>query len=153
MNRRSAARTYSRLQEHRANRYAGRGFSLIEVIVAVTIIALLAALVAPRFVSSLRSSTRRTAQIEVAALHKQVELFMIEKTNGMLPDNFELIELTQGDDPYLNSVDDLVDPWGNQYYCESSNPIQNIDFDIVCYGADGQPGGEGDDADLISGQD
>ena len=153
MYRRRDAGTRHSSRQHRSERHLRRGFSLIEVIVAVTIIALLAALVAPRFVSSLRSSTRRTAQIEVAAIHKQVELFMIERSNGMLPDNFELIELTQGDDPYLNNADDLLDPWGNEYYCESSNPEYNIDFDIICFGADGQPGGEGDDADIVSGKD
>lgn len=133
-------------------RYQRRAFSLIEVIVAVTIIALLAALIAPRFVGFLRKSTQRTAQIEVAALHKQVELYMIEN-DGILPNDFELIELTQGDDPFLNSEDDLIDPWGNWYYCEADNPVQNIDFDIISWGADGQAGGEGDDADIISGQD
>lgn len=137
---------------NRHRRHHRRAFSLIEVIVAVTIVALLAALIAPRFIGFLRTSTRRTAQIEVEALHKQVTLYMIEN-DGFLPNDFELLLLVQGEDPYLNNMDDLTDPWGNQYYCESSNPVQNIDFDIVSFGADGQPGGDGDDADIISGQD
>lgn len=152
MNRRQTIRT-SNTPYARTNRQLGRGFTIIEVIVAVTIVALLAALVAPRFVSSLRSSTRKSAQIEVATIHKQVELFMIEKTNGILPENFELLELTEGNDPYLNNADDLLDPWGNQYYCETSNPVYNIDFDIISFGSDGQPGGEDDAADIVSGQD
>jgi general secretion pathway protein G len=152
MNRRQTIRTIN-TPHARTNRQLGRGFTIIEVIVAVTIVALLAALVAPRFVSSLRSSTRKSAQIEVATIHKQVELFMIEKTNGILPENFELLELTEGNDPYLNNADDLLDPWGNQYYCETSNPVYNIDFDIISFGSDGQPGGEDDAADIVSGQD
>lgn len=152
MNRRHPIRTKTST-DSRTNPRLGRGFTIIEVIVAVTIVALLAALVAPRFVSSLRSSTRKSAQIEVATIHKQVELFMIEKTNGILPENFELIELTEGSDPYLNSADDLIDPWGNEYYCEASNPVYNVDFDIISFGSDGQPGGDGDAEDIISGQD
>ena len=141
-----------RTARDRVRRVHRRGFRLIAVIVAVTIIALLAALVAPRFVGFLRTSTRRTAQIEVAALHKQVELYMIEN-DGLLPNDFDLIELTMGDDPQLNNEDDLIDPWGNPYYCEVDNPVYNIDFDVISWGADGQAGGEGDDADIISGQD
>ena len=51
--------------------------------------------------------------------------------------------LTEGDDPYLNNSDELVDPWGN-YYEIIIPGEQNIDFDIVSYGKDGKPGG-GDD--------
>lgn len=129
-----------------------RGFSLIEVIVAVTIIALLAALVAPRFASLLRSSKRKTAQIEANALHRQVELFMIERGGGSLSADFDLIELTQGDDPYLNNKDDLIDPWGNEYDIYVPGEY-NIDFDIVSYGLNGMQGGEDDDEDIISGKD
>ena len=57
MNRRPTIRTTTS-PKTRTNRQLGRGFTIIEVIVAVTIVALLAALVAPRFFSSLRSSTR-----------------------------------------------------------------------------------------------
>ena len=137
---------------NRTRRLARRGFSLIEVIVAVAIIALLASIVAPRFIGSLRSSTRRAAQVEVSAIHKQVKLYMVEKVNGSLPDDFELVELTQGEDPYLNNADDLIDPWGNEYIILIPGEY-NYDFDIISYGAKGQPGGEGDEADIISGQD
>ena len=146
MNRRPTIRTTTS-PKTRTNRQLGRGFTIIEVIVAVTIVALLAALVAPRFVSSLRSSTRKSAQIEVATIHKQVELFMIEKTNGILPENFELLELTEGSDPYLNSADDLLDPWGNEYIFEPEGS-GGSGYLIWTYGADGSQGGEGKDADF-----
>lgn len=129
-----------------------RAFSLIEVIVAVTIIALLAALVAPRFAGLLRSSKRRTAQIEANALHRQVELYMIERLDGSISQDFQLVELTQGDDPYLNNKDDLLDPWGNEYDIIIPGDY-NLDFDVISYGLSGQPGGEDDEADIISGQD
>ena len=129
-----------------------RAFSLIEVIVAVMIVALLAALVVPRFAGLLRSSTRRTAQIEANALHRQVELFSIERSGGSLPDDVMLEELAEGEDPFLNSTDDLVDPWNNPYVIVIPGDY-NLDFDVVSYGKDGQPGGEGDAEDVVSNQD
>ena len=68
-----------------------------------------------------------------------------------MPVDFELVELTQGEDPYLNNADDLIDPWGNEYVILIPGEY-NYDFDIISYGAKGQPGGEGDEADIISGQ-
>jgi general secretion pathway protein G len=129
-----------------------RAFSLIEVIVAVMIVALLAALVVPRFAGLLRSSTRRTAQIEVNALHRQVDLFMIQQSGGSLPDDFMLEELAEGEDPFLNSTDDLVDPWNNPYVIVIPGDY-NLDFDVVSYGKDGQPGGETEAEDVISNKD
>tara|TARA_B100001059_G_scaffold74676_2_gene72277 strand:- start:279 stop:758 length:480 start_codon:yes stop_codon:yes gene_type:complete len=129
-----------------------RAFSLIEVIVAVMIVALLAALVVPRFAGFLRSSTRSAAQIETNALHRQVELFMSMQQGGSLPDDFMLEELTEGDDPFLNNKDDLIDPWNNPYVIVIPGDY-NIDFDVISYGKDGQPGGEGENEDVISNKD
>lgn len=136
----------------RARRTRHRGFSLIEVIVAVMIVALLAALVVPRFAGFLRSSTRSAAQIETNALHRQVELFMSMQQGGSLPDDFMLEELTEGEDPFLNNKDDLIDPWSNPYVIIIPGDY-NIDFDVISYGKDGQPGGEGENEDVISNKD
>ncbi len=129
-----------------------RAFSLIEVIVAVMIVALLAALVVPRFAGFLRSSTRSAAQIETSALHRQVELYMSMQQGGSLPDDFMLEELAEGDDPFLNNKDDLIDPWNNSYVIVIPGDY-NIDFDVVSFGKDGQPGGEGENEDVISNKD
>jgi general secretion pathway protein G len=114
------------------------------------IVALLAALVVPRFAGLLRSSTRRTAQIETNSLHRQVDLYMVE-VGGSLPNDFMLEQLTEGSDPYLNNKDDLVDPWGFPYLIVIPGEY-NLDFDVVSYGKDGQPGGEDDSEDIISNQ-
>lgn len=141
----------SRTPSSRALRGMRRAFSLIEIIVAVMIVALLAALVVPRFAGLLRSSTRRTAQIEVNSLHRQVDLFMVERSNGSLPDDFMLEQLTEGSDPYLNNRADLTDPWGFPYVILIPGEY-NLDFDVVSYGKDGQPGGEDESEDIISNQ-
>ena len=61
-----------------------------------------------------------------------------------------LPRLLEGDKPYLNNPNDLLDPWGNPYVVLIPGEV-NYDFDIVSYGADGQPGGEGEDSDIYSG--
>lgn len=134
-----------------STRGARRAFSLIEIIVAVMIVALLAAIVVPRFAGLLRSSTRRTAQIETNSLHRQVDLYVIDQSSGSVPDDFMLEQLTEGSDPYLNNKDGLLDPWGFPYVIVIPGEY-NLDYDVVSYGKDGQPGGEDESADIISNQ-
>ena len=51
---------------------------------------------------------------------------------------------------YLESTDDLVDPWGNRYLILEGT--DGRDFDVVSYGQDGTPGGDGENADVRSGK-
>lgn len=127
-----------------------RGFSLIEVIVAVTIIAILAALVAPRFARFLGQAKEKKAYADAQSLAQQVKLYMTEQGMSRLPDDFDLEMLLQGPDPYLDNADQLKDPWGNAYVVVIPGEV-NVDFDIVSYGADGQRGGEGENEDVIHG--
>ncbi len=48
----------------------------------------------------------------------------------------------------MNKVEDLKDPWGREFILVIPGQ-RNVDFDIVSYGADGKPGGTGEDADVI----
>jgi general secretion pathway protein G len=120
-----------------------RGFSLLEVIIAVTIVALLATLVVPRLTRFLAGANEDKAVAEVNSLANTVKLYIAEQTTGMLTDDFSLDLLVEGENPFLNSPEDLIDPWGNPYDIVIPGE-QNIDFDIVCHGPDGKPGG-GDD--------
>ena len=125
-----------------------RGFSLIEVIVAVTIIAIFAALVAPNLLARLTSAKRDQAQIKASAIAQQVKIYLTENRGARLDGEFSLEMLVPG---YLETEDDLMDPWNQRYVIEV--PGQGRDFDVVSYGADGQPGGEGDNADIYHGKD
>lgn len=120
-----------------------RGFSLLEVIIAVTIVALLATLVVPRLTRFLAGANEDKAVAEVNSIANTVKLYTAEETTGTLTDDFVLEMLVEGDNPYLNSADELIDPWGNNYEIVIPGE-RNLDFDVVSYGPDGKPGG-GDD--------
>jgi general secretion pathway protein G len=125
-----------------------RGFTLLEIVVVVTIIALLGALIVPRLIDRIGWSKQQVAKSEVAQIAQQVELYMVDNGVSRLPSDFDLSALTQGDRPYLRPQD-LIDPWGNPYVIVVPGEV-NRDFDIVSYGADGLPGGEGEDADVVN---
>lgn len=135
----------------RRSRPIRRAFSLVEVIVAVTIVALLAAIVAPRVYRFIFRANVSKAKAEATQLAQNVKLYMTENGMSRLPPEFELIWLTEGADPYLESKKDLLDPWGNDYVIRVPG-TDGRDFDVVSLGADGQPGGEGEDADIIHGK-
>jgi general secretion pathway protein G len=139
----------NRKRQQVRTRHRRSAFTLLEVIVVVTIIALLATLVAPRVIRYIGSSKQKVAQAETSQIAKQVQLWCADNGHTKPPPNFELAMLLQGKDPYLNTEDDLVDPWGGQYVLVMP-PTKNVDFDIISYGADSKPGGEGDDADITN---
>ena len=140
------------MNKRRTRRRAG--VTLIEMLVVVTIIALFAALVAPRM---LRKSD--TARVTLA--HAQINSFMTalgsyKLDTGLFPTTEEGLQalrtqpanLAQWQGPYLPQEIPL-DPWGHPYTYKF--PGEHGDEpDIICYGADGQPGGDGINADIVS---
>lgn len=138
-------RTPSRRRPARSIR---RAFTLLEVIVVVTIIALLAAMVAPRLLGNIGRAKTRIAQTGVSSIAQQLGIYLADNGMSKPPPDFDLSVLTQGDDPLLREKD-LIDPWGNPYILRVPG-IVNPGFDIVSLGADGEPGGEGEDADIVN---
>jgi general secretion pathway protein G len=130
------------------------GVTLIEMLVVVTIIALFAALVAPRMLQ--KSDTAR-----ITAARAQINSFMTalgayKLDTGLYPTTEQGLDalrvkpenVNQWQGPYLPQ-DIPVDPWGHPYFYRFPGEHGN-EPDIVCYGADGQPGGEGIMADILS---
>jgi len=130
---------------------ARRAFSLIEVIVAVTIVAIMAAIFVPRLTRFIGSAKDKRARTESSSLAQQVRLYMTENGFSRLPEDFDLEVLAEGDNPYLPNRGALNDPWGNPYIIVVPGRV-NFDFDIVSYGADGAPGGEGEAKDITNGE-
>jgi len=138
----------SSLSLRRPKRTARRGFTLLEIIVVVTIIALLATIVAPNVFKRVGQSKQAKAQAEVARLYQEINLWMLDNGYSSLPEGFTLRMLTEGDRASLRASA-IIDPWGNEYRVVNPGRV-NPDFDVMSYGADNQPGGEGENADVVN---
>lgn len=121
----------------------------MEIIVVVTIIALLAAVIAPRLMSHIPRVMKTTAKSGAKAIATAVETYILD-TSTQLNDGFELdlLLLTAeagggSSGPYLNKSGDLLDPWDHAYVIRIPGE-ENFDFDIVSLGPDGQFGTEDD---------
>lgn len=135
---------------------ASRGFTLIEVIVVVVIIALLATLVAPnvfQHVSSARETTARTqlellgAALDAYRLHVGRYPTAEEGLTALLEQPASAPAGWRG--PYLRRAIPL-DPWGRAYLYEAPGSAPNAAYRLVSLGSDGQRGGAGDAADIVS---
>lgn len=129
-----------------------QGFTLLELLVVVVIIGLLAAYVGPRYFSQLGKSETTVALAQMDALEKALDTFRLDV--GRYPTTDEGLgalmqspaSLVRWNGPYLKKAVP-ADPWGHPFSYRS--PGTNREFEILSYGRDGQPGGSGDDADLI----
>lgn len=132
-----------------------RGFTLIEAIVIVVILGVLAAVIAPRFLSRIGQSKQSVAAANAASLASSVDLYRADCGELRDTDTLDILWERPGhteegawQGPYVKNADALIDPWGNPYELIVPGRKNAADFDIVSYGADGAPGGEGDDADI-----
>jgi len=131
-----------------------RGFTLIEMLVVITIIGLIMALVGPRVLNYLSESKAKAAKIQILSFGSALDLFFLD--TGRYPTSNEgLAVLTQrpGDaatwnGPYLRGTVVPADPWGRPYVYRS--PGEHGPYDIVSYGEDGREGGTGTATDITS---
>jgi general secretion pathway protein G len=130
------------------------GFTLIEILVVITIIALIMSLVGPRVLNYLGEAKVKTAKIQIQSLSSALDLFSLD--TGRYPTTAEgLAALVQApgnipawNGPYLKGGTVPKDPWGNPYVYRS--PGEHDVYDIMSYGSDGQEGGTGTAADIVS---
>ncbi|MEX2131914.1 MAG: type II secretion system major pseudopilin GspG, partial [Pseudohongiellaceae bacterium] len=123
-----------------------KGFTLIEILVVMAIIGMLAVMVAPNLFRQQAGAMRDAALSQIAALETALDSHLIDV--GEYPDSLSGLMENESDraawnGPYLRR-DVPRDPWGNEYVYQSNGR----EFTLLSYGADGQQGGEGDDADI-----
>ena len=124
-----------------------RGFTLIELMVVLLIIGLLAGLIGLEVLNRIEEAKIITARADIAKLKEAVNMFY--RDNGTLPDKLEDLVVPPADlSGWKKCLDkDSVpeDPWENEYKYE---PGERREFLIYSLGADGEVGGEDEDADI-----
>ena len=137
-----------------------RGFTLIELMVVIVILGILAGLIVPRIMGRPEEARRTKAQIQMESIETALQLYKLD--NGVYPTTEQglqsLVEApTVGQLPkawreggYLAKGRVPKDPWGNDYVYLSPGVHDEDGFDIMSYGSDGEPGGEGKDKDINS---
>jgi general secretion pathway protein G len=131
-----------------------RGFTLVEILVVITIIGLIMGLVGPRVLNYLTESKAKAAKIQIESFASALDLFFLDA--GRYPSSSEglgaLVQrpgnISGWNGPYLKGSVVPADPWGNAYIYRS--PGQHGAYDIVSFGADGQEGGSGTAGDITS---
>ncbi len=139
------------------NRLRGcEGFTLLEIMVVIVILGLLAALVVPKLIGRTEEAKQTQTRLQIKNIEQALQLFKLD--NGFYPASEQGIEALVrapevGRIPksyrkggYLDRVP--KDPWDNPYVYVS--PGSERDYEITSYGADGVPGGDGEDADINS---
>jgi general secretion pathway protein G len=132
------------------------GFSLLEILIAVMILVLMGGVVMTNLFPHFFKAKRSKAELDIGNIKNAVNTYRLQHKQNRIPETSEFPHvLTErgpnGEDPLLDpdTLDGgkLLDPWGNEY---QYNRITNSTFEIISYGDDGAPGGEGDAADISS---
>jgi general secretion pathway protein G len=136
--------------------YRHRGFTLIEIMVVVVILAVLGALVVPNILGKVDKARVTAAQTDIKSIGTALDLYRLDNFKYPTTEQGLQALVKQPADPtitnypphgYLPSVP--KDPWGNPYLYTSPG-ADGREYDITSYGRDGKPGGEGPDADINS---
>jgi general secretion pathway protein G len=134
------------------------GFTLIELMVVITILALLGGIVMPRVIGRLRQAKPQKAAIDINQIKMALDMYAAD--NGQYPTTEQGLQALireptsppapmNWSGPYVEPTD-FKDPWSNVYVYASPSTHEGYDYDLYSYGADGQEGGEGDNADITN---
>lgn len=129
------------------------GFTLLELLVVMVIIGLLAGYVGPRYFAQIGKSEVKAARAQIDGLEKALDQYRLD--TGHYPSSEQGLaalmtrpaDESRWDGPYLKKGVP-PDPWGNPYVYRM--PGEHGEFDLLSYGKDGQPGGDGNAADIVN---
>ena len=139
-------------KRERRRKVGEEGFTLVEMLVVITIIGLIMGLIGPRVLNYLSESKVKAALIQMQSFSSALDLFFLDA--GRYPSSSEglaaLMQRISGvgawNGPYLRGNTLPNDPWNHPYMYRS--PGQHGPYEIISYGADGQEGGSGVAADI-----
>lgn len=134
-----------------------RGFTLVELLVVITIIALIMGIVGPRVLNYLTESKAKAAKIQIESFASALDLFFLD--TGRYPSGSEGLaalvrrpgNIAAWNGPYLKGGVVPADPWGNPYVYRAPGQ-EGRTYDILSYGSDGTEGGTGSGQDITSWQ-
>ena len=143
-----------------ARRRERGGFTLIELLVVIMVLGVLATLVAPNIFRHVGTAKETTARTQIEMLGAALDAYRLD--TGRYPTTEQgLAALSQEPaseprpmnwrGPYLRKSVPL-DPWGNAYVYRAPGTASGSGYDLLSQGADGRPGGTGEDADILSWQ-
>ncbi|MDO8282383.1 MAG: type II secretion system major pseudopilin GspG [Thermodesulfovibrionia bacterium] len=147
-----------KIKKHEITDTARAGFTLIELMVVLVILSILAMIVVPKFIGSEDKARVIEAKVQIRNFETALKLFKID--NGFYPTTEQGLQALISQPAIGRTADNYKpggyletnrmkpDPWGFEYVYIS--PGLENDYDIISYGADGQPGGEEYDADIIN---
>jgi general secretion pathway protein G len=130
------------------------GFTLLELLVVLGIIAMLAGLVGPKVMERFEQAKVKGAKVQIEELSQTLDTYKLDV--GSYPTTDQgleaLLEAPEGvnrwSGPYLSKAKVPLDPWNQEY--KYASPGEHGKFDIFSLGADGKEGGEGSDRDITS---
>jgi general secretion pathway protein G len=130
------------------------GFTLLELLVVLGIIAMLAGIVGPQVMKHMGESKTKAAKVQIEDLSATLDMYKLDA--GTYPTTEQGLQaLIEAPDtakhwngPYLSKAKIPLDPWQNEYHYVS--PGEHGRFDISSMGADGKEGGTGEDQDIVS---
>lgn len=128
-----------------ASHASQRGMTLLEIMVVITILGLIAAAVAVNVVGQLDEAKVKQAQNDIHTLESCLDLYKVDK--GRYPTTEEGLQVlvTAG-----KCKAQLQDPWKHDYVYLSPGQVHTDSYDVKSYGADGQAGGDGKNADIVN---
>lgn len=130
---------------------ANSGFTLLELLVVMVIIGLLAGYVGPKYFAQVGKSEIKVARAQIVAIEKSLDQYRLDTGHyptteqGLAALSAAPTDETKWDGPYMKKVVP-PDPWGNPYLYKI--PGEHGEFDLYSLGKDGQPGGDGEAADI-----
>lgn len=134
------------------HRYS-RGFTLLELLVVLVVLGLLAGIVGPKYFNQLGRSETKVARAQIEGLSKALDIYRLElghypsTEQGLAALNTAPSDEPNWGGPYLKKQVPQ-DPWGRDYIYRS--PSEVADYELLSMGKDGQPGGDGENADITS---